>query len=116
MYTFFFLSREAKIGMEYPQFEIKERKRVKTMNNKHKIVYSLNDTQYSQLKARAEACNMSINAFAKQMALDETDCIKLKKGSATTMAKLYAWSELTADLAARKFMREAGDLLWQSLK
>lgn len=116
MYTFFFLSREAKIGIERPQFEIKERKRVKTMNHKHKLSFYLNDTEYAKLSARAEACNMSINAFAKQKALDETDCVKLKRGTATTMAKLYAWSELTTDLAARKFMREAGDLLWQSLK
>lgn len=86
------------------------------MNNNHKISFYLNDTQYVQLLARAEACHMSINAFAKQKALDETDCIKLRKGSATTMAKLYAWAEDTPDLAARDYMRKAGNLLWQSLK
>ena len=86
------------------------------MSNKHKILFYLNDVQYTQLLARAEACNMKINAFAKQLALDETDSIKLKRGTATTMAKLYAWSERTTDLTARGYMREAGDLLWQSLK
>ena len=116
MYTFFFLSREAESGRYSPRFEMKERKRVKTMNTKYKLSFYLNDTEYAQLRVRAEACNMSINAYAKQLALNETDCIKLKRGTATTMAKLYAWSELTTDLAARKFMREAGDLLWQSLK
>ena len=96
--------------------KLEKGKRVKTMNTKHKLSFYLNDTEYAQLRVRAEACNMSINAYAKQLALNETDCIKLKRGTATTMAKLYAWSELTTDLAARKFMREAGDLLWQSLK
>lgn len=86
------------------------------MNSKHKLSFYLNDAEYAQLSARAEACSMSVNAFAKRLALDETDCVKLKRGSAATMAKLYFWSELTTDLAAREFMREAGDLLWQSLK
>lgn len=86
------------------------------MNNKHKLSFYLNDTEYARLSARAEACSMSVNAFAKQLALDGTDCVKLKRGTATTMAKLYFWSELTTDLAAREFTREAGDLLWQSLK
>ena len=112
-----FSSSRGKRKLECNVLNLKlKRKRVRIMNNKHKIVFSLTDTQYMKLLARAEACSMSVNAFAKQKALDETDCIKLKRGTATTMAKLYAWSELTTDLAARKFMREAGDLLWQSLK
>lgn len=86
------------------------------MGNKHKISYYLSDSQNAQLLARAEACNMSVNAFAKRLALDQTDCIRLKKGAAITMAKLYLWSEQTTDLTARGYMREAGDLLWQSLK
>lgn len=86
------------------------------MSNKHKILFYLNDAQYTQLLARAEACDMKINAFAKQLALDQTDSVKLKRGAATTMANLYAWAEQTADLTARGYMRNAGDLLWQSLK
>jgi hypothetical protein len=87
-----------------------------TMSKKYKISFYVNDEQHKQLLARAEVCNMKINAFAKQLALDETDCIKLKRGAASTMAKLYAWAEQTTDLAAREYMRKAGDLLWQSLK
>lgn len=86
------------------------------MGNKHRIVFDLTDTQFVQFSERAKACNMSANAYAKQLALDETDCIKLKRGTATTMAKLYAWAEQTTDLTARGYMRKAGDLLWQSLK
>lgn len=86
------------------------------MNKKHKISFYLTDVQYVHLLGRAEACNMSINAFAKQVALDATDSIKLKRGTATTMARLYAWAEETTDLTARGYMRKAGDLLWQSLK
>ena len=112
-----FSSSRGKRKLEWNVLNFKlKRKRVRTMNNKHKIVFSLTDTQYRQLLTRAEACSMRVNAFAKQKALDETDCIKLKKGSATTMAKLYAWSELTTDLASRNLMREAADSLWQSLK
>lgn len=87
-----------------------------TVSKKYKISFYVNDEQYNQLLARAEACNMKINAFAKRLTLDETDCIKLKRGAASTMAKLYAWAEHTTDLAARESMRKAGDLLWQSLK
>ena len=86
------------------------------MSNKHKILFYLNDAQYAQLLARAETCNMKINAFAKQLVLDQTDSIKLKRGAAKTMANLYAWAEEAADLAARGYMRKAGDMLWQSLK
>lgn len=86
------------------------------MSNKHKIIFYLNDAQYTQLHARAEASNMKINAFAKQLALDQTDSVKLKRGAATTMANLYAWAELATDLTAREYMRKGGDMLWQSLK
>ena len=65
------------------------------MSNKHKIIFYLNDAQCTQLHARAEACNMKINAFAKQLALDQTDSVKIKRGAATTMANLYAWAEQT---------------------
>lgn len=86
------------------------------MSNTHKISFYLNDAQHTKISARAEACNLSVNAFVKQLALDETDSIKQKRGAATTMAKLYAWAEQTTDLTAREYMRKAGDLLWQSLK
>lgn len=86
------------------------------MSNKHKILFYLNDAQYTQLLARAEAFNMKINAFAKLLALDQADSIKLKRGTATTMANLYAWAEQATDLTARGYMRKAGDMLWQSLK
>lgn len=87
-----------------------------TVSKKYKISFYVNDEQYNQLLARAEACNMKINAFAKQLALDQTDSVKLKRGAATTMATLYAWAEQATDLAAREYMRKAGDMLWQSLK
>lgn len=87
-----------------------------TMSKKYKISFYVNDEQHHQLLARAEACNMKINAFAKQLAIEQTDSVKLKRGAATTMAKLYAWAEQTTDLAARECMRKAGDMLWQSLK
>lgn len=86
------------------------------MSNKHRILFYLNDAQYTQLLARAEACNMKINAFAKQLPLDQTDSVKLKRGATTTMANLYAWAECVTDLTARGYMRKAGDMLWQSLK
>ena len=54
--------------------KLEKGKRVKTMNTKHKLSFYLNDTEYAQLRVRAEACNMSINAYAKQLALNETDC------------------------------------------
>ena len=87
-----------------------------TMSKKYKISFYVNDEQHDRLFARAEACNLSIHAFVKQLTLDETDCIKLKRGAASTMAKLYAWAEQATDLAAREYMRKAGDMLWQSLK
>lgn len=86
------------------------------MKDKYRVVFYLTDTQYAKMEERAKNCGMSVNAFAKQLALDDTDCVKLKRGTASTMAKLYAWSEQTADLTARAFMKEAADLLWQSLK
>jgi hypothetical protein len=93
-----------------------ERKRMDTVSKKYKISFYVKDEHYNQLLARAEACNMKINAFAKQLVLDRTDSVKLKRGAATTMANLYAWAEQTTDMAAREYMRKAGDLLWQSLK
>lgn len=87
-----------------------------TMSKKYKISFYVNDEQHHQLLARAEACNMKINAFAKQLVIDQTDSVKLKRGAAATMAKLYAWAEQTTDLTAREYMRKAGDMLWQSLK
>lgn len=86
------------------------------MSNKHRIVFDLTEAQFAQFNERVKACNMKVNAYAKQLALDETDCIKLKRGAVSTMAKLYYFAEQTTDLTAREYLRKAGDLLCQSLK
>ena len=86
------------------------------MNNKNRIVFYLTDKEYIRFSQRAEACKMSVHRYAKQLALDETDSIKLRRGAASTMAKLYYWAERTTDLTARNYLRDGGDLLCQSLK
>lgn len=86
------------------------------MSNKQRIVFYLTDMEYINLKQKSEECNMSVNAYAKQKTLDESDHVKLRRGAAATMAKLYCWAEQTTDLAAREYLRKGGEMLWQSLK
>jgi len=86
------------------------------MKNKYRIVFYLSDEEYIPLKQRAEECNMGVNAYAKQKALDETDNVKLRRGVVSTMATLYYWAEQTTDLTAREYFRRGGDRLCQSLK
>ena len=79
------------------------------MSNKNRIVFYLTDDEIKKLSQRAEA-------YVKQLVLDDTDNVKLRKGAATTMAKLYYWSEQATDLAAREYLKKGADLLWQSLR
>jgi len=82
----------------------------------HRIVFNLSEAQYNHIYVRAKNANMSVNAFVKQLALCETDCVKLRREAASAMATIYSWSEELSDVEARDYMRKAGDLLWQSLK
>lgn len=86
------------------------------MSNKNRIVFYLTDDEIKKLSQRAEACDISVGRYVKQLVLDDTDNVKLRKGAATTMAKLYYWSEQTTDLAGREYLKKGADLLWQSLR
>ena len=86
------------------------------MNNKRSILFRLTEEEFSRLERRAQECNMSVNQYAKQLALDETDSVKLRKGAAMTMASLYYWAEEVIDPIGRKCLKRGGDMLCQSLK
>jgi len=86
------------------------------MSNKKSILFRLTEEEFSRLERRAQECNMSVNQYAKQLALDETDSVKLRKGAATTMANLYHWAEEVIDPIGRKCLKWGGDMLCQSLK
>lgn len=86
------------------------------MSKDKRIVFYLSNDEYHQLRCKAEECGLTVNAYAKQKVLDDTDNVKLKRNASRAMAELYRWSELTEDLAAREYLRKGGDLLWQCLK
>lgn len=87
------------------------------MNNKKRsIIFRVSEKEYQRLALRAQQCNIGVNAYARQLALDEKDNVKLRRGAAKTMACLYHWSEELVDSVAREYMKQGGDMLWQSLK
>lgn len=84
--------------------------------NKKRIVISISNKEYSALEHKANACNISINKYIKQKALDDTDTVKLRREAVCLMGDLYRWAELTEELKARNYLKEGGDRLCQSLK
>lgn len=84
--------------------------------NKKRIVISISIKEYLEIENKANACNMSINKYMKQKALDDTDAVKLRREAVCLMADLYRWAELTENLTARNYLREGGDRLCRCLK